>query len=844
MTNITPRLLLAAALTMLVLTVAPAASSRIVTKYDPRRGLDDLMLFGFGEVTFHAMSVKGNSSAFEQSNPALKDGFAANYRSSLFANGNLGSHLFLNGTAVVDSRINDEYRTVDPSVFRLRMSVESREPLWGGWRFTGTTNYDPQRQWDFENLDMRLLTQPQREARLELLAKLESDKHGYVEGGSLHPSFRNSSFTLHQRSLFGAFADLHAGPVGAEAVAGKLEGRTVREGSSVGILANGTTGPYDLSNAPVTRGSETVSIEVRDRFDHTTVISTRALQRDIDYTVDYDRGRILLHQPVSSETVAEDPVYIVITYDYQRTENDDLFGSRVRVMPVDGAEAGVSFLHRNIDPGAVGGDGEAEPEDLRSADLSFTNDRYGNGYFEMAGNNNADQTADHAAYRAGYSNRLMDRLDVTAGFQRIDDQFRSFTNTDLDPNKNQQRFDVGGNFDLTERQQVSAAYRNLRGLAENGQYNPYAGLRDEKVYGFGYRNRVSRGLNLSTRVERRDVHDRADTNHENNRRNRLILDLNGNRDNTGLLGTFGYGLYFENIKFCNYTAGGDPDNTTNQLALTISSAPNTNTSVELTQKIRVQKNSDTDSYDEREDGTFARVHLRPYGDFSVLGTAEYKRFTVPGNGLNLWQDDPTRSDWAGTLALEYLPLEKLKALGQIGRYRTKDFFDDSTSVRTDDHLLGQVTYFHSNHLSFNGETEFTRYATDATVDSREKVWDLGLKVNWNRDHNTEFTIGGIRRWQLLDQPPTPELKSISYILLLSGALDLGHGFFTRAAIKDVLLRQSLDDDKTYVQAELGYENPQYYRVSVGYERIESQTDLYPDRYYRGNGVFVRLVGKM
>ena len=229
--------------------------------------LTDLLLLGFGELTLQNFSISGNRDAFEESNPTLSEDFSSNYRMSMLANGDIARGLLLNGTAIVDSRIDEEYRTIDPSIFRLRMSMNSTEPLWGAWRFTGRGVYDPNRQWELENLDMRLLTQPQESSKLEMLMRLESDKHGLVEGGSIRPSFKGSKFTLHQRSLFGGYADLRTGKVGAEAVAGKLEGKTFRAGSTFGIRANGTTGPYDLANPPITRGSDEVKIEVRDRFD-------------------------------------------------------------------------------------------------------------------------------------------------------------------------------------------------------------------------------------------------------------------------------------------------------------------------------------------------------------------------------------------------------------------------------------------------------------------------------------------------------------------------------------------------------------------------------------------------
>ena len=789
------------------------------------------------------MSVKGNVDAFESSNPWLKDGFVGNYRTSLFANGNLSRKFFINGAAIVDSRVDDEYRTVDPSIFRLRMSMQSTEPLWDGWRFTGEGIYDPQRRWEYENLDLGLLTQPQEPARLELLARLESDKYGYIEGGSLHPGFNNSEFTLSRRSLFGIYGDLHNDKVGAEVVAGKLEGQSFREGANVGIRADGTSGPYDLANAPVTRGSEVVKIEARDRFDESTVISSETLTRDIDYSIDYMRGRIILNQPVASETVSSDPVYIVITYDFLQDENDELYGSRLKATPVDEIEAGVSYLYRNRDDGTVT-TGEMEPEDLGSFDFNFNDDKYGSAYFEIAQSENYDEDENNQAIRAGWEGQFAERLSLKAGYQRIDDQFRSFTNTDLNPTKNQERLELEGEFDLTSRQTISAAFNKIDLLEPNGEYNYYSTSRDENRYLVGYDNRLLDNLGFRLKYERRDVESGiSPVPVENSSRDRIIADIDGYQDDFPYLGRFGYGLHYELNKYEDDEANfGEGNFNTNLAALTLSSVPTEGTWVELRQKFRIEENRDTDRFDEREDATFLTVRVQPRKDLSVLTTIEYKRFTAPGETVQFWQNSPDEIDRTGTFAIEYLPFEKLKALGKFGRHETEQWYADSTIKDTDDFTLAQFTYFYNHHLSFNIETEYSREVRKAPITSRGKIWDLGVKANWNKDRFSQLTAGLIRRWQLYDYAPSAELEAESYILLFSGAASLGKGFFARGSVKTILLQETLDDEKTFLQLEIGYEGRPWYRISAGYERIESDTEEHSDQYYRGQGFFLRLTG--
>lgn len=825
---------------LLVLTATGWAG--VVKKFDPALEKEDLLLIGFGEFTFHALSVDGNKAAFESSNPWLNDDYTANYRTSLLANGNLNRHLFLNGTAVIDSRIGDEYRTNDPSIFRLQMSMNTTEPLWDGWRFTGYGMYDPNRIWEYGNLDTRLLTQPQEPAKLELMAKLESNRYGYLEAGSLHPSFRESRFTLNNRSLFGGYADLHKGAMGLEAAGGKLEGKRFREGTVAGIRANGTSGPYDLTQQPVTRGSETVKIETRDRFSESIVLSSKTLVKDVDYNIDYERGRVLLHQPVSSENIAGDPVYVVITYDYERSADDELLGSRVHVNPSETVGGSVSYLHAFKDDRAVG-TGEDEPEDLMAGDLDFNFDNLGSGYFEIAQSQDENSTEDNIAVRGGFKLMPVKRLTLDMDFQEIDDQYKAFTNSDLNPEKNQRRISTRAGVDLGKNQDLYAKYMVIRGLEANGEFNNYPGEREENIYGAGYRNEMIPELQFGLGVELRKIENRTNPALENNNLMRFIVDFDGTRDSAGIFGTLSYGLHYEFIDFENDVAFGAPDRNTNQTALTVASQFSEGNRIQITQKLRTRRLKAGDAYDEREDGTYLTANIRPHWNLNTLTTIEYKRFTVPGYDLSLWQDDPFRLERAGNFALEYLPGRLIKLVGKVGRYEQENIYTDSTVTETDDYVMGQITFFPKHHLSFGFENEYRRKFLDATDDTRTRQWDLGIRANWNRDRLTEATVGMIRRWNAQLLPPIAEIKTVSYILLASASVSLGNGFFTRGAVKEILLRESMDDEKTYTEIEIGYENPKYYRVSIGYERIEGDNGDDSTLDYTGQGVFLRILGK-
>ena len=803
----------------------------------------NLLFLGLAELTIHTLSVKGNETAFDINNPELTKDLSTNFRASLFADGNIGKGLYVHGVTILDSRIDDEYRVYDPSIFRLKMSVKSTEPLWDTWRFTGYSTYDPNYLWEYSNLDTRLLTQPQEKARLELFARMESDDHGYIEGGSIKPSFKGAQFSLHNRSIFGAYADLKSNSLGLEAVGGKLDGKRFREGTSVGFPADGTSGPYYLSNAPVTRASEEVKIEIRDRFDLTTLISSRRLIRDIDYAVDYERGRILLHQPVPSVTAANDPIYVVITYDYQRTSNDEILGIRLNNKINNSNSTSISFLHQFQDNTATT-IGLEEPKNLFAGDAVLDFKRFGSGYIEIAGTESDNYSDDDMALRAGWSVNPFEKFKINADLQRIEDNFQTFGNANLTPTINQQRLNTEGIYDLSEKQQFYGSFRNIKNIIPNGLNNTYAGTKKEDIYTLSYKNRERKGLNFGVGFELRNTKNSDNPLTENKRQKRFIGDLSGKQDQFIFINNFEYGAHYELITFRNLVAGGLGNNNTNQFSATVASEPRQGTKIELTQRVRLVKDNDTDLWSDREDATFFNMRTKHSKSFRTFTTYEYKKYTIPGNDLSFWQSDPNKKEQAGSIAFEYLPVEKIKTLGKFTRYDLDQIWTDSTLSKVDDFILGQFTYFFTHHFWLDVETEFHQIKREATLNSRNKTWDFGVRLHWNRDRLNEFTAGLIRRWQLKEDEPVQELKSTNYLLLMNGSVALNKNFFALASFKRFLLRNIYEDEETFIRLEAGYENPKRFRISIGYERIENAIDeVFPDNYYRGHGIFTRIVGK-
>lgn len=81
------------------------------------------------------------------------------------------------------------------------------------------------------------------------------------------------------------------------------------------VAANGTSGPFAVSNTSALENSEKVEIVVRDRNHLNTIVSVTPLARLNDYSFEPFSGRILLARPLASIDASGNPVSLRISYE-------------------------------------------------------------------------------------------------------------------------------------------------------------------------------------------------------------------------------------------------------------------------------------------------------------------------------------------------------------------------------------------------------------------------------------------------------------------------------------------------------------------------------------------------
>jgi len=133
------------------------------------------------------------------------------------------------------------------------------------------------------------------------------------------------------------------------------------------LAADGTSGPYRVSAAPLVRNSESIIVETRDRFRPDVIVGATTLLRYADYDIDFETGEIVFRLPVPAADAAFNPNVIVVDYETAAPVDRNLTaGGRGAIRFLAGrGEAGASFIHEEA-PGVSG-----ETTNLAGADLKL-----------------------------------------------------------------------------------------------------------------------------------------------------------------------------------------------------------------------------------------------------------------------------------------------------------------------------------------------------------------------------------------------------------------------------------------------------------------------------------------
>jgi len=218
----------------------------------------------------------------------------------------------------------------------------------------------------------------------KLYVKIERDQF-YAMFGDYDTGLTITELSKYSRRMTGIKTELQGAHYEVNAFASETQQVYKRDE----IPGDGTSGMYRLSRHNIINGSEKITIEIRDRFRSEVLISSRAMSRFTDYSIDYDAGTLIFKEPIYSRDEKFNPVTIVAEYETLSEGNRDYtYGGRAGVKLFDHKlKAGGSYIHE--------GQGD-QNSDLYGVDLTLKPDEHTKVRTEVASSKYSGGTAGHS----------------------------------------------------------------------------------------------------------------------------------------------------------------------------------------------------------------------------------------------------------------------------------------------------------------------------------------------------------------------------------------------------------------------------------------------------------------
>ncbi|MFC1838222.1 hypothetical protein ACFL1N_01480 [Thermodesulfobacteriota bacterium] len=270
--------------------------------------LRNMIIVGMGEIQLGRGKTNGSDRFLN--NTSVEDGTYTKSQGSVFVKGEIFRDILL--TASYDSekeKQEDFFRAADKD-----LESEARYPVSGDESKLGYEAY----------------------SRKKLYMRLEKDK-SHVMFGDFHTEFNDSRLSAYTRTFTGLKTEINTDKV-------KLRG-FISDSDQVQVIdeirGRGVSGYYQLRYMPVVYGSETVTIETRDRYRPDRVINRESVSRWKDYSIDYSLGTLLFKSPVQSYDSNFNPVYIIVSYESETAgEKNYTYGGRGEFSLTDRARLG------------------------------------------------------------------------------------------------------------------------------------------------------------------------------------------------------------------------------------------------------------------------------------------------------------------------------------------------------------------------------------------------------------------------------------------------------------------------------------------------------------------------
>ncbi|MBI5888147.1 MAG: OmpA family protein [Deltaproteobacteria bacterium] len=242
----------------------------------------DWILVGMAEGTAGYNAVKGNMESLGDSDGKI--GLYEEGRTAFFAKGKIKGKWLL--TAAYDS--DKSWKSGDNTSLHQTIAPDKYYTIYGDGSYE------------------------QREAASArpLYVKIERDRF-YALFGDYNTGLTVTNLSRYSRNFNGLKSELKGDKYDYNVFVSDNNQQFVKDE----IRGDGTSGLYRLSRKSIVLNSESIVIETRDRFRSEVIVSSKAMSRFMDYSIDYDDGAIHFKSPVGSRDENFNPNYIVVNYE-------------------------------------------------------------------------------------------------------------------------------------------------------------------------------------------------------------------------------------------------------------------------------------------------------------------------------------------------------------------------------------------------------------------------------------------------------------------------------------------------------------------------------------------------
>lgn len=771
----------------------------------------DLLLMGLGVLRVNYTAVGGNPIIFEKSDRGLPSYFSNSSKVDLLADGTFYHDYELEGYV--------HYRDI-------------------------TYNLEP---------------------NLLIYLKIKKDLNFLSIGDHQEGVFTDTLFTRFEPEFRGALIHIEDRDYGLELFGGAVRGNQAEDE----IPADGSSGPYFISNFPVMAGSETVFIRVRDKNNPSLILKNASQQRGIDYTIDYDTGKIKFTYPVDSTDFSGNPVSIVVTYQYDDPAGGYsryVAGGRFWLLPHEYVKMGVTYL-TNGPVGDTVGESWDNRIQIYGTDLTIDNK---NNFFlgaEFAASDIPDAGGvKNFAYRGNFAWKPSPALRLWGGYYRVDKDFPTFGTTSFDIDKvvkgitydvpfnfksgteiydlnpdldigigtDEESWGLAGEYLLAPNQILSAGYREFRNNVPSDSIVPRITTRD--VY-LSYRYNPPDRFNYFVGSQWIRSFDDFAAKTTDSETYRLIMGMMGPLGSSRITGPARIEAAYVYDDFRDFTDD-DLSQKTNYLLARLDFMPIPDLTFFIEQDEIFVIGRGEGGIALRGDATWLGVDYRRD---RIRAEAVYKFLREQDYGLGR---EVTREHLVSTI-VTYKPTDTvgMRLKIEVGFNTDAATLPETTSVDyiTEAEIVWDVTpdLVLSVSYSLDSTADETEPAADETLED-----EAVLRVEYSPEPG-DLAVYGEYRFERshLRTDPLPSVETRTNTYILGARYQFIPGWEVVGGFKYAGTTGALESSKMDTFVEVGYDVLDYLKLSLGYEHQELYDRDVPETDYSADIGYLKLTGK-